>query len=242
MWPTTGAGVGPNNTTPHTIKYTFPTGYVGGSCYINYMQHSNGGYIDVYAMRTQDTDEIFVNRINTYQHVSNAAGASHNGGIRVDCIMSGLDSFDQVEIRCKKGILYLMSVCFTKEVDRPTTPIAVVHSDNVVGDPASLSDTRIKFNQQDANQTALCNVFDALRPKVYDRQDSEEMLPEHRLGLIADEVKAAFEQELPQVTNVVGSKPVGDKELLTLDYARLCCPLIAKIKSLEARIAILEAQ
>ena len=67
MWPTTGAGVGPNASTPHTIKYTFPPGYVGGSCYINYMQHSNGGYIDVYAMRTQDTDEIFVGRINTHQ-------------------------------------------------------------------------------------------------------------------------------------------------------------------------------
>ena len=240
MWPSTGAGVGPNASTPHTIKYTFPTGYVGGSCYINYMQHSNGGYIDVYAMRTQDTDEIFVNRINTYQHVSNAAGASHNGGIRVDCIMSGLDSFDQVEIRCKKGILYLMSVCFTKEVDRPTTPMALVHSDNVVGDPSSLSDSRIKQNQQPASQTALCSVFDALVPKTYDRQDNAEMAPEHRLGLIADDVKAAVDAHLPGVTNVCGSKWVGDQELLTLDYARLCCPLIAKIRQLEARLAALE--
>ena len=83
-------------------------------------------------------------------------------------------------------------------------------------------------------------MFDALVPKVYDRQDNAEMLPEHRLGLIADEVKSVFEQEMPQVTNVVGSKPVGDKELLTLDYARLCCPLIAKIKQLETRLRTIE--
>ena len=242
MWPSTGAGVGPNASTPHTIKYTFPTGYVGGSCYINYMQHSNGGYIDVYAMRTQDTDEIFVNRINTYQHVSNAAGASHNGGIRVDCIMSGLDSFDQVEIRCKKGILYLMSVCFTKEVDRPTTPMALVHSDNVVGDPSSLSDSRIKQNQQPASQTALCRVFDALVPKTYDRQDNPEMTPEHRIGFIADDVKAAMAMHMPNVTNVISERPVGEEQLLALDYSRLTTVLWSKVKDLEARIQALEAQ
>ena len=240
VFPSTGAGIGPNQSTAHTIRYTFPTGYVGGSCYIAFMAHSNAGYVDIYATRTADSAAIFVTRLQTYQAVDNSAGANHIGGIRVDRVMSGLQSFDQMEIRCRKGVLYLIGLAFSKETDRPSAPLALVHSDNVIGNPSSLSDTRIKFNQQDADQTALCNVFDALQPKVYDRQDSEEQTPEHRLGLIANEVKSAFEQELPQVTNVVGSKPVGDKELLTLDYARLCCPLIAKIKQLETRLRTIE--
>ena len=49
--------------------------------------------------------------------------------------------------------------------------------------------------------------------------------------------KAAIETHAPQWTNIVGSKPVGDQELLTLDYSRLCCILWGKVSHLEARLA-----
>jgi hypothetical protein len=76
---------------------------------------------------------------------------------------------------------------------------------------------------------------------VYDRQDDAEQAPEHRLGLIADDVKAAMNEHFPSVTNVVGMRHHGDEQMKTLQYDRLVCPLIAKIRALEARIAALEA-
>jgi hypothetical protein len=75
---------------------------------------------------------------------------------------------------------------------------------------------------------------------VYDRQDDEEQSPEHRLGLIADDVKAAMDEHFPAVSNVVGMRHVGQEQMLTLQYDRLVCPLIAKIRALEARITSLE--
>ena len=206
------------------------------------MAHSNAGYVDIYATRTADSAAIFVTRLQTYQAVDNSAGANHIGGIRVDRVMSGLQSFDQMEIRCRKGVLYLIGLAFSKETDRPSAPLALVHSDNVIGNPSSLSDTRIKFNQQDANQTALCNVFDALQPKVYDRQDNPEMTPEHRIGFIADDVKAAMAMHMPNVTNVISERPVGEEQLLALDYSRLTTVLWSKVKELETRIKVLEAK
>ena len=40
-----------------------------------------------------------------------------------------------------------MGVGFAKETDRPVTPMPIAHPDNVVGDPSSLSDTRLKNKQ-----------------------------------------------------------------------------------------------
>jgi hypothetical protein len=61
------------------------------------------------------------------------------------------------------------------------------------------------------------------------------------LGLIADEVKAAMDEHFPAVTNVVGMRHVGAEQMLTLQYDRLVCPLIAKIRQLETRLAALES-
>ena len=132
-----------------------------------------------------------------------------------------------------------MSINFTKEIDRPTTPIAVCHSDNVVGDPSSLSDTRIKDNQALASQDSLCKVFDDIQPKTYDRIDNSEA-PEHRLGFIADDVKLAINTHMPNVTNIISERFVSDENLLALDYSRLVCVLWSKVKQLEQRIAVLE--
>ena len=152
--------------------------------------------------------------------------------------MSGLQSFDQVEIRCRKGVFYFLNINFTNEIDRPTTPIAVCHIDNVVGDPSSLSDTRIKDNQALASQDSLCKVFDEIQPKTYDRIDSE--VPEHRLGFIAQDVQQAINTHMPNVTNIISERFVGDETLLALDYSRLVCVLRSKVKQLEQRIAVLE--
>ena len=61
-------------------------------------------------------------------------------------------------IKCRKGKAHLMGLGFTLEVDRPVAGMAVVHSDNVIGDPASLSDTRLKQNQSIVPIETLTNV------------------------------------------------------------------------------------
>ena len=138
-----------------------------------------------------------------------------------------------------------MGLGFSREQDRPVTPMSVVHSDNVIGDPASLSDTRLKENQQNVPLETLTGIFDSIDTKTYDFQppganlDGTPLPAERRVGFIADEVKAAISGE--EWTNVVGSKPVNDTQFLTLDYSRLVCILWGVVKDLRARVEELEA-
>jgi hypothetical protein len=140
-----------------------------------------------------------------------------------------------------QGRYYIVAVSFSPVPYNDCGGSDWIHSDNIIGDPASLSDTRIKQNQQPADQAALCRVFGALVPKTYDRQDHEESTSEHRLGFIAQDVQAAMAAHLPSVTNVISQRPVGDRQLLALDYSRLTTVLWAKVQQLEARLAALES-
>ena len=73
---------------------------------------------------------------------------------------------------------------------------------------------------------------------VYDRVDSE--VPTHRLGFIAQDVQAALSAHMPDVTNVISERPVGNESLLALDYSRLVCVLWAKVRQLEQEILALK--
>ena len=135
-----------------------------------------------------------------------------------------------------------MGLGFTKEEVRPIAGMSQVHSDNVIGDPASLSDTRLKDNQEPVSLSTLVDIFDAVETKQYDLRggidmDGQQLPSERRVGFIADEVKAAIPTEW---TNVVGSKHSGDQEYLTLDYSRLVTVLWGVVKQLSARVAVLE--
>ena len=140
--------------------------------------------------------------------------------------------------------MHLMGLGFTVEVDRPTAEITVVHSDNVFGDAASLSDTRLKNNQTTVPSATMSAIFDAIETKEYDListgVDTEgNALPsERRVGFIADDVKAVIPDDW---TNIVGSKPVNNAEYLTLDYSRLVCVLCGTVKDFRARVVALEA-
>ena len=74
-----------------------------------------------------------------------------------------------------------------------------VHSDNVIGDAASLSDKRLKEITSMSGAQAL-SVLSKIQGCTYERAD----LDQRRLGLIADEVGEAIEQLA--IDNVVGSK------------------------------------
>ena len=137
-----------------------------------------------------------------------------------------------------------MGLGFSKEVDRPVTPNSLIHSDNVVGDPSSLSDTRLKRNQIVVPGDQLTQIFNEIETKEYDLIvgndiDGTELPTERRVGFIADDVQAAIDGS--GWSNIVSSKMKNNEDFLTLDYSRLVCVLWGTVKGLTARVAALEA-
>jgi len=138
-----------------------------------------------------------------------------------------------------------MGLGFTLERDRPVTASALIHSDSIIGNPSSLSDSRLKADQTIVPGDKLTSIFDAIETKEYDLAntgtdvDGTELHTERRVGVIADDVQAALAN--CGWTNIVGSKSVNDEDYLTLDYSRLVCVLWGHVKALTARVAALEA-
>ena len=76
-----------------TIIYDFPSGYVGGTAYLNTMPWSNGGYVDVYVCKSSDNnDEIQTTRLNTYTPNPSYANNTHSyrDGVRVDAVAGAI--------------------------------------------------------------------------------------------------------------------------------------------------------
>ena len=120
----------------------------------------------------------------------------------------------------------------------------MVHGDNVLWDPSSLSDTRLKLNQVVVPGDQLTQIFNEIETKEYDLIvgndiDGNELPTERRVGLIADEVQAALANS--GWSNIVGAKPMNNEIYKTLDYSRLVVILWGTVKGLTARVAALEA-
>ena len=112
--------------------------------------------------------EVFVMRSNTYQIASNLNKSNNYDCARVDCIASGYATYSKARTKVKKGgEIRIMGLGFTKEVVRPVAAMSLVHSDNVSGDPSSLSDPRLKQNQSIVPSTTMAAVFEAMELKVY---------------------------------------------------------------------------
>ena len=133
-------GVIYNNTAGSTtaatesIIYNFPSGYVGGTAYLNFLPWSNGGYVDIYVCKSSNnTDEVFTTRLATYNPVTGSHDGNHYG-VRVDAIASGYTNYDQIKIRCRFGRIHIMGLVFTKEVDRHVASLAWCHASNVYGE------------------------------------------------------------------------------------------------------------
>ena len=114
-------------------------------------------------------------------------------------------------------------------------PAGYVHSDNVHGDPASLSDRRLKEEITPISGTQALSILSQIQGCTYDRED----LGQRRLGLIADAVEEAIEQLA--VDNVVGSKWQGE-EYKTLDYSRLVALLIPAVNHLAQEVKVLRSK
>ena len=139
----------------------------------------------------------------------------------------------------------MMGLGCTKQKDGPVAASSVVHSDNSIGDPAALSDKRLKLNQTVVPETVLTRIFDQIETTEYDLintgtdVDGSSLPTERRVGFIADDVQAAIGGS--DWSNIVGAKCVNNEIYKTLDYSRLVCVLWGHVKALTARVAALEA-
>ena len=101
----------------------------------------------------------------------------------------------------------------------PCDATIFVHSHNIYGDPASLSDARIKTDLVELPGPQALSILSNIKAHTYHREDLEE----RRLGFIADEVEEALAGL--HIDNVVGSKwaQVGEEQGMytTLDYNRV---------------------
>ena len=122
----------------------------------------------------------------------------------------------------------------------PCDATSFVHSDNIYGDPASLSDARIKTDLVGLPGPQALSILSNITAQTYHRED----LGERRLGFIADEVEEALAGL--RIDNVVGSKwaQVGEEQGMykTLDYSRIVCLLTASAQELNKQVVELKQQ
>jgi hypothetical protein len=212
---------------------------------LNHFSWSDHGYFDVFVCHSAPpSNAVFTCRVADCNDVRSNAHSGNFDGVRVSCVASGYHSYNQVKIVCQKGRVRLMGLGFTKEVDKPVIASSLLHSDNIVGDPQSLSDTRLKRNQAIVPVTDLTSIFNAIETKEYelvkgDDVDGTELPSERRVGFIADDVQVAIAGS--DWSNIVGAKMKNGEDYLTLDYSRLVCVLWGVVKGLYARVSTLEA-
>ena len=111
-----------------------------------------------------------------------------------------------------------------------------MHSENIIGDPASLSDARLKSEVTPVSGDQAFSVLSQIRGCTYERED----LQQRRLGRIADEVEDAIDQLA--IDNVLGSRWHEGEEYKALDYSRLVALLIPAVNKLSQQVRDLQSK
>ena len=190
-----------------------------------YLQHANG-------------QNLWANRLNSYgpgEVIADANGNTLYPGRHVMVAAGNMEgSWSRIRFQGRKGAFNIIAVAFQGHI-LPQDP-NFAHSDNVIGDAASLSDKRLKQEVASVSGTQALSVLSQIRGCTYERPD----LQERRLGLIADDVEDAIDQLA--IDNVVGSKWHDSDVHKTLDYARLVALLIPAVNTLSARDKDLETK
>lgn len=177
-----------------------------------------------------------------YNHSVGATSQFH--GVQAACICSGFASYTHVRIKVRQGKIPIWGIGWTSEVNAPCTPHALVHNDNIVGNPGSLSYQKIKSGVTALDPTTCLSICCTLAPGAYLRTNNDDI----RTGLIAQEVAAALTLYSMPTLPITGRKMASvdpgtceepgsePEELLTLAYARLVPPLLGSVKALTERI------
>ena len=92
-------------------------------------------------------------------------------------------SWSRIRFQGRKGAFNIIAVGFQDHILAQNPNF--VHSDNVIGDAASLSDARLKNEVTSVSGTQALSVLSQIQGCTYERED----LGQRRLGLFADEWK-----------------------------------------------------
>ena len=119
---------------------------------------------------------------------------------------------------------------------------AFCHSDNVIGNPPSLSHERIKENVSRLDPSICLDVCNPLEPSLY----LQTLDNEPRTGLIAQEAQATLQANNLPETPALDTRwaTVDDQlqELMSMRYERLAPMLLGAVKELTRRIEELESK
>merc|ERR1711923_565222 len=215
-----------NNGNFWDAHYSYPTGHrsfysnetgawidftvMGQTCIMSNLRWSTGAYVDVYGREAATGQYFWLNRIDTYQNggfeytqgtIQNP-GSYHHAGCTYQILATNLQpSYDRIRLFMRKGELLVNMIKWLDErVAQP--PSCWVHSDNVHGDPSSLSDARLKSEITPVSGEQALDVLSQIRGCTYERID----MKQRRLGLIADRVEEAIDELA--IDNVLCSSPL----------------------------------
>ena len=204
---------------------------------VHLLTWSTGGYCDVELVHANG-NRLFANRLQLYgpgTSVTLPDGTPAYSGRLVAVAAGHIDGpWSRIRFQGRKGTFNIISVAFQEEVLPQTS--SFIHSDNSIGDPASLSDARLKSEVTSVSGEQALSVLSQIQGCTYEREDLEE----RRLGLIADEVELAIDQLA--IDNVISNKWHNNGDHKTLDYARLVSLLIPAIKHLSQQVKVLESK
>ena len=231
---------GSTNATAYEISYQMKL----GTCYLMYMPRGDSGYIDC-VLEFIDGQKLLVNRINTGATASSYGSINHGAGIQgpmhVVCVCSGFPNATKIWFYPQRGSFLFMGLAWTSE-NRDTHSGSWCHSDNIMGNPSSLSDERIKENVSRLDPSICLDVCNSLEPSLY----LQTLDNEPRTGLIAQEVQTVLQNHNLPDTPVLDSKWAlvdnQPQELVSMRYERLVPMLLGAVKELTNRVAQLESQ
>ena len=172
------------------------------TCYLQYMPRTDSGHMDCF-VEFPDGAELFVNRIQMGTTVGGTAYA-YTGGYQacmsIVCVCTGYTTATKAIFRPMRRTCMLMGLGFKTE-DRDIAH-AMVHSDNITGNPSSLSDGRVKDNVTSLDPSNCLSFCNTLNPALYLQTQANEI----RTGLIAQDVQSAVQAHNLPETPVLDTK------------------------------------
>ena len=114
----------------------------------------------------QEGDNALHGRILRPDPPGASGGVGHEyTGQKLICVASAYAShFDQLRIKARKGRWYIVTVSFSASPYNDVGGGDWVRSDNIIGDPASLSDSSITSNQRIKMRSVSCLTRSSQQP------------------------------------------------------------------------------
>ena len=193
-----------------------------------------------------DGQQLFVNRIttgSTYPYQGVSSGGNTQQPMTCVCVCSGFEEAVKIWFKPQKGSFFIIGLGWKTE-DRDISYGHTIHSDNIIGNPSSLSDERVKDNVSSLDPSNCLSFCNMLQPSLYLQTLSNEV----RTGLIAQEVQAQLTAHSLPLTPVLDTKMASidqespAEELMSMRYERLVPMLFGAVKALTERIEQLESK